>query len=209
MRVAGHEDLQRDHVHRASQCWQLQCLCQRCESYLRASRKVEGHAAAFSNGATFSMRPYQLNFHALRTTMATRLLRAGVTASHAKLITRHASTAVLEKHYNALDLTDAKAAMARLPSIEGVSNTANNSPMDGPPRAAHCAARRSLLPTSDCANLHFERDRKSLPAPDCLEPQPGYNASVSDDRRVNTPICADQNALPLDKGKPRAISAAG
>ena len=62
-------------------------------------------------------RGYQLDFHALRTTMATRLLRAGVTASHAKLITRHTSTSVLERRYNALTMTDARAAMQQVPWI--------------------------------------------------------------------------------------------
>src|SRR5690606_300722 len=56
----------------------------------------------------------QVDMHALRTTFTTRLLRSGVLPSFAKLLTRHKSTAVLEKHYDKLDDSDASWAIKKL-----------------------------------------------------------------------------------------------
>ena len=59
----------------------------------------------------------RLDFHALRTTLATELIRAGVPLSKVKLVTRHASTKVLEKHYAKLVHPDAESAIRELPSF--------------------------------------------------------------------------------------------
>ena len=59
----------------------------------------------------------QLDFHALRGTFATRLLRQGVPPSVARRLTRHASVVTLEKHYDKLGLADAVKAMKKLPSV--------------------------------------------------------------------------------------------
>ena len=67
--------------------------------------------------ARYNEEDEQLDFHALRTTLATELIRAGVPLSNAKLLTRHASTKVLEKNYVKLIHPDAEAAMSALPSL--------------------------------------------------------------------------------------------
>ena len=58
-----------------------------------------------------------LDFHSLRGTFATRLLRSGVPVSHARQLTRHASVKTLEKHYDGLGLSDAEQAIRRLPGL--------------------------------------------------------------------------------------------
>ena len=64
----------------------------------------------------------QLDFHALRGTFATRLLRQGVPPSVARRLTRHASVKTLEKHYDKLGLADAVAAMKKLPGVSGIAD---------------------------------------------------------------------------------------
>lgn len=59
----------------------------------------------------------QLDFHALRGTFATRLLRSGIHPSVARRYTRHASVKTLEKHYDMLGLDDAMRDIDKLPGI--------------------------------------------------------------------------------------------
>ncbi len=61
----------------------------------------------------------QLDFHALRATFATMLLREAVPVSIARQLTRHASAKTLEKHYDRLGLADAAEAIKRLPGLDG------------------------------------------------------------------------------------------
>jgi integrase len=58
-----------------------------------------------------------LDFHSLRATFATRLLRNGVLPSKAIRLTRHASVKTLEKHYDGLGLSDAEQAIRQLPGL--------------------------------------------------------------------------------------------
>lgn len=60
----------------------------------------------------------QLDFHALRGTFATRLLRQGIPPSIARRLTRHKSVKTLEKHYDKLGFDDADAAMKQLPGLK-------------------------------------------------------------------------------------------
>jgi integrase len=60
-----------------------------------------------------------LDFHALRATFATRLLRHGVFPSKAIRLTRHASVKTLEDYYDMLGLSDAVDAMGQLPGLGG------------------------------------------------------------------------------------------
>ncbi len=60
----------------------------------------------------------QLDFHALRVTFATRLLREGVPPSIARRLTRHKSVKTLERYYDKLGLEDAKGAMKQLPGVD-------------------------------------------------------------------------------------------
>ena len=62
----------------------------------------------------------QLDRHAFRSTHATRLLRSGVPVSKARLLTRHAESRTLEKHYNKLGFRDAVTAMEAVPSVAGI-----------------------------------------------------------------------------------------
>ena len=62
---------------------------------------------------------HQLDFHALRATFATRLLREGVPASVARRLTRHASVKTLERHYDRLGFTEAAEALQRMPGLGG------------------------------------------------------------------------------------------
>lgn len=59
----------------------------------------------------------QLDFHALRSTFATRLLRSGIHPAVARRYTRHASVKTLEKHYDMLGLDDAMRDIDKLPGI--------------------------------------------------------------------------------------------
>ncbi|MEM6552590.1 MAG: site-specific integrase [Planctomycetota bacterium] len=68
---------------------------------------------------------HQLDFHALRSTFATRLLRQGVPAAVARRLTRHASVKTLEKHYDRLGFDEAAAAMQELPGV-GVARGPRN-----------------------------------------------------------------------------------
>lgn len=70
----------------------------------------------------------QLDFHALRGTFATRLLRGGVPLSVAKQLTRHASAKTLERHYDKLGLSDAAAAMKRLPGLNPHTSDGSDPP---------------------------------------------------------------------------------
>lgn len=59
----------------------------------------------------------QLDFHSLRSTFATLLLRNGVQPAVARRLTRHSSVKTLEKHYDKLGLADAADAIKQLPSF--------------------------------------------------------------------------------------------
>lgn len=62
------------------------------------------------------------DFHALRSTFATRLLRHGVFPSKAIRLTRHKSVKTLEDHYDMLGLSDAEDAMGQLPGFDRGDN---------------------------------------------------------------------------------------
>lgn len=68
----------------------------------------------------------QLDFHALRATFATRLLRQGVPSAVARQLTRHASVRTLEKHYDRIGLADAVEAMRKLPGVNFVNGDAGS-----------------------------------------------------------------------------------
>lgn len=57
------------------------------------------------------------DFHALRSTFATRLLRHDISLSKAIRLTRHKSVKTLEVHYDMLGLSDAEEAMDQLPGL--------------------------------------------------------------------------------------------
>ncbi|MCC6682574.1 MAG: site-specific integrase [Phycisphaeraceae bacterium] len=59
----------------------------------------------------------QLDFHALRSTFTTLLLRQDIPPSVARRLTRHSSVQTLEKHYDMLGLTDAVDAIKRVPGF--------------------------------------------------------------------------------------------
>lgn len=58
-----------------------------------------------------------LDFHALRSTFTTRLLRHGVFPSKAICLTRHKSVKTLEEQYDMLGLSDAVDAMGHFPGL--------------------------------------------------------------------------------------------
>ena len=72
-----------------------------------------------------------LDFHALRATFATRLLRHGVYPSKAIRLTRHASVKTLEDFYDKLGLSDAVDAMDQLPGL-GLNENMDADPPTGP-----------------------------------------------------------------------------
>jgi hypothetical protein len=93
----------------------------------------------------------KLDFHALRMTLATRLIKQGVPLSKVSLITRHRSVRVLEKHYKDLRLGDARGVVdgvrafgSPAPEVEmpAGKTTGNFSPNDAP----------------DCTELHITRE---------------------------------------------------
>lgn len=67
------------------------------------------------------------DFHSLRRTFATRLLRNGVFPSKAIRLTRHKSVKTLEEHYGMLGLSDAVEAMGQLPGL-GKSSDGDEKP---------------------------------------------------------------------------------
>lgn len=72
--------------------------------------KKAGIAYKDENGRYF-------DFHALRSTFATRLLRNDISLSKAIRLTRHKSVKTLEVHYDMLGLSDAEEAMDQLPGL--------------------------------------------------------------------------------------------
>ncbi|MBX3355256.1 MAG: tyrosine-type recombinase/integrase, partial [Phycisphaeraceae bacterium] len=64
------------------------------------------------------------DLHALRTTLGTRLARAGVAPQVARVLMRHTDYRTTLAHYTALGLHDAAGALASLPSVAVVSRAA-------------------------------------------------------------------------------------
>ncbi|MSR74116.1 MAG: site-specific integrase [Planctomycetes bacterium] len=65
-----------------------------------------------------------VDLHAMRTTLGTQLARAGVAPQVAMLMLRHSDHKTTMKHYTALGIQDAAAAIARLPTIAAVQPAA-------------------------------------------------------------------------------------
>lgn len=59
----------------------------------------------------------RVDFHSLRGTFATRLVRAGVSALQVKRLMRHAKIETTEKHYISLQVEDLRSAIEALPSL--------------------------------------------------------------------------------------------
>ena len=74
-----------------------------------------------------------LDFHSLRATFATRLLRNGVHPSKAIRLTRHKSVKTLETYYDKLGLNDAEDAMGQLPGL-GSAGSGDTEPTEGSDR---------------------------------------------------------------------------
>lgn len=151
----------------------------------------------------------KLDFHALRMTLATRLLRQGWTASTVKLITRHRSTAVLERHYNGLHIGDARAAMASVraagapadpapgPATEAVGGTGKATGNTSPSDASTCAKPQP----NELQGVELR-----LVGPDG---ETRYTAPLSGESLIAALTCAIEGEKRSQVEKSRAISAAG
>jgi integrase len=58
-----------------------------------------------------------VDFHALRHTYVTRLVRAGIPLAQVQILARHADVATTLKHYTHLSTAETAAALAALPPL--------------------------------------------------------------------------------------------
>jgi len=150
-------------------------------------------------------RGHQLDLHALRTTMCTRLLRV-VDASHAKLLTRHESSNVLDKHYNRLNHADARLAIAKLERLLPTASTSSETETtDVAPFVARTSHTLALVGTESPDHpreyLWHLMLQRSIDA--------GYTALVSSERRDVAPFDIETVRNLLTDSHLRAVGAAG
>ena len=109
------------------------------------------------------------DLHALRTTLGTRLGRAGIAPQVAQRIMRHSDYRLTLRHYTRLSLDDSSAALARLPRIEGapsVSERAQATGTDGWDAKDRCPQKspQSMLETTPDAAPSFDDVRDGASA---------------------------------------------
>ena len=134
--------------------------------------------------------------------MAIGLLRHGVTLSHAKLITRHTNTQVLDNHDDGLDLSDAVNAMARLPWLGKQSNESS-------PRAVENTASRSRFSACACTHPHDRSDRLPSSKDVCDTRQSVYTSVLNVDRHSDAPVGVRDALQIWNRIERRAISSVG
>jgi integrase len=81
-----------------------------------------------------------LDLHALRSTLATRLARAGVVPQVAQRIMRHSDYSTTLKHYTRLELSDTAKAMAQVPRVGSSNTSPHHCPHQSEHQDAHSAA---------------------------------------------------------------------
>jgi len=134
----------------------------------------------------------KVDFHAARTTFATRLSRSGVSPTMAQKLTRLATLAVLAKHYVKLELADVDRAVAKLPTL-GIAQL--------PPEPSRSAAPSG---SEDCV---AEAARSEFPRP---SPTPSPSTPISTTEGAST--CTDEGTQnePRENGqKPRRTRSFG
>jgi integrase len=108
-----------------------------------------------------------IDLHALRTTLGTRLARAGVAPQVAKSIMRHSDYRTTLSHYTVLGLHDTSAAVAKLPSIGDLPEVAQ--------KATGTCDQSSQTPPPVVPLLTHETERNSAK----VRSVPGRNAGIS------------------------------
>jgi len=83
---------------------------------------------------------HYLDYHALRSTHTTMLLRTGVPPAIARRLTRHSSVQTLEKYYDKLGLNDAQNVVNRLPKLG--PNDATPPPAQTPSSSTHSPPKK-------------------------------------------------------------------
>ena len=101
-----------------------------------------------------------VDFHALRTTCATWLDAAGVSASLATRITGHADVATLQKHYHRADLAATRGAVELLPSL-APTGTDGPTPPPTPPSTVGGGSEGQRGPLRFVGNSP-QKDRRRL-----------------------------------------------
>ncbi len=125
-----------------------------------------------------------IDLHALRTTLGTRLARAGVTPQVAQRIMRHSDYRTTLKHYTVLGLTDTAAAMDRLPGVDAPSDasratgTADAAPTDPKRLSKHLGS--DSVRSSAPARVHEGASPKQ-PRNEKPRHFPGFSRDSSDD----------------------------
>ena len=75
----------------------------------------------------------EIDLHALRTTLGTRLAQAGVAPQIAQKIMRHSDYKTTLAHYTVLGLSDSAAALNQIPAISGTETVTSQNPAEPPP----------------------------------------------------------------------------
>ncbi len=179
----------------------------------------------------FNEEEEQLDFHALRTTLATEMIRAGVPLAKAALVTRHRSAKVLERHYVKLASQDAADALGVMPSFRtrgvvesdalvdpeaglagavGDARVAERNTLATPLAPEAYSAAREGLEAAGTGGDRRDADRRELLDEGVAgETQPPYTAAPCGERRQPA---ADDN-LKRRKSRPeqdlRAVGAVG
>src|SRR5207253_1208900 len=125
----------------------------------------------------------QIDMHALKTTLGTRLARAGVAPQVAKMVLQHSDMRTTLNHYTDLRLSDATIAVLSLPFIDVTATaTALPVPLVDPAdlqqnRQQFCGSNglssSSIGDKSGGAEIHA-----GVMDLTCGPAQPGYNAGV-------------------------------
>ncbi len=127
-----------------------------------------------------------IDLHALRSTLATNLARAGVAPQLTQEIMRHADYRTTKKHYTVLGLADTAAAIAKLPTIEPDRRQAATGTCDtqsDPPQFPRQLGRETVRNGATPCQEHDTRRCRDETT------QPTTRADVSDEARDHAAGC--------------------
>lgn len=154
----------------------------------------------------------QLDLHALRSTHATRLLRAGVPVAKARLLTRHRESRTLERHYNMLGHRDAVAALNAVPALPVLSVPGNEVESGSNPTAAKTAVDTAPEAASERGRGRTAARGEATQAPGTrldTGAQACYSTELDGEARPDAPAGVDGKSK-CETGKDlRAVGAAG
>ena len=152
-----------------------------------------------------------IDLHAMRTTLGTKLARAGVAPQIAQRIMRHADYRTTLKHYTVLGLSDTAAAIMQLPTIQPddrqaarATGTDHATPDSDPQLYSQQLERETMR------NRAIRRADRLLPMTTVGSESPAVTAaSCSTTRNVATICSADAGVAQLVEHQPSKLNVAG